>query len=189
MTPSNIAKGDQGPAASAQADPNTSHVMVTSPPIPDFDIDTDTEMESVQEPAIQPPSHPPSTSQNLANTSSARFTIKAPGSGSYANALKRTAGQTEDDPEDDDDEPLNDNETIAEETVAPQWPKKATSGPIKGFSTGRVLENLDALVRETWESQATEAIFVHYLDGGYNPNIAQNVHAIADDLKSKHPST
>jgi hypothetical protein len=43
------------------------------------------------------------------------------------------------------------------------------------------------MVRESWASQTQEAIFVHYLNGGYNPNIAQNVHAIAEDLKSGFP--
>ena len=71
-------------------------------------------------------------------------------------------------------------------TTVPRWPKKPTSGPIKGFNATRVYENLDFQVKETWKEHAQEAVFVHYLDGGYNPNVAQNVHAIAEDLKSKY---
>ena len=81
------------------------------------------------------------------------------------------------------------NTTIAKlknrNTPAHTGCKKATSGPIKGFNNDKVFENLDRQVREAWERQTQEAIFVHHMDGGYNPNIAQNVHTIAEDLKGK----
>ena len=48
------------------------------------------------------------------------------------------------------------------------------------------MENLNPVVCSTWEQEAPEVVFIHYLDGGYNPDIAQNVHIIAEDLKSKH---
>ena len=48
------------------------------------------------------------------------------------------------------------------------------------------MENLDPLVRSAWELATQEVVFAHYLDGGYSPDIAQNVHTIAEDLKSKH---
>jgi hypothetical protein len=112
---------------------------------------------------------------------SSQFTIRIPKHrGSYANALKRAAEQTED----DEEEETNHSD---EEKHTSMWPAKSPSGPIKGFSPSRALDNLDLLVRESWASQTQEAIFVHYLDGGYNPNIAQNVHIITEDLKSGSP--
>ena len=66
------------------------------------------------------------------------------------------------------------------------WPLGTLSSPIKGFSTDKVMENLDPQVRSTWELEAQGVVFVHYLDSGYNPDITQNVHTIAEDLKSKH---
>jgi hypothetical protein len=56
--------------------------------------------------------------------------------------------------------------------------------PNKGFHPPRDFDNLDTLVRDSWANETQEAIFVHYLNGGYNPNIAQNEHVIAEDLKS-----
>ena len=74
----------------------------------------------------------------------------------------------------------------AEEEVEGQDETKAEPGPIKGFSSERVLENLNPQVRQAWKDQADEAIFVHYLSGGYTPNVAQNVHVIAKDLTSEY---
>ena len=48
------------------------------------------------------------------------------------------------------------------------------------------MEHLDPLVRSAWELATQEAVFAHYLDGGYSPDITQNAHTIAEDLKSKH---
>ena len=62
--------------------------------------------------------------------------------------------------------------------------QKPSPGPIKGFSADRVLENLDAQVKEAWKGRMADAVFIHFLDGGYDQNIAHNVHVIADDLKS-----
>ena len=64
---------------------------------------------------------------------------------------------------------------------------KPALGPIKGFNMNHLLKNLDPYVWVSWVSQAGEAVFVHYLDGGYTPNITQKVHAIEEDLKSERP--
>lgn len=101
------------------------------------------------------------------------------GRGTYANALKRSIDQVE---SDDQDSSMED----AEEEVEGQDETKAEPGPIKGFSSERVLENLNPQVRQAWKDQADEAIFVHYLSGGYTPNVAQNVHVIAKDLTSEY---
>ena len=83
----------------------------------------------------------------------------------------------------------NDGQHDREEPSSPEttlrWPLGTLSGPIKGFSSNKVMENLDPQVRSAWELKTQEAIFVHYLDGGYNPDVTQNVHTIAEDLKSK----
>ena len=68
----------------------------------------------------------------------------------------------------------------------PHWPLGTTSGPIKGFCANHVMENLNPLVCDAWEKETREAIFIHYLDGGYNPDVTQNVHTITKDLRSKH---
>lgn len=47
------------------------------------------------------------------------------------------------------------------------------------------MENLDPLIREAWEQEIQDAVFVHYLDGGYNSSVALNIHVIADDLDSE----
>ena len=72
-----------------------------------------------------------------------------------------------------------------EYTTACSTKAKPEPGPIKGFNSERVLENLNPQVRQAWKDQAHEAIFVHYLSGGYNPNMAPNVHIIAMDLTSE----
>jgi hypothetical protein len=64
--------------------------------------------------------------------------------------------------------------------------RRPLPGPIKGFSAERVLDNLDPQVREAWKKRTANAVFVHYLNGGYSPNVAQNVHVIANDLKSEY---
>ena len=106
----------------------------------------------------------------------------------YANALKRTAEQagnhSPEGPNGDSGQHGSEEEDSSE--IALPWPLGTFSGPIKGFCSDRVMENLDPLVRSAWELEVQEAVFVHYLDGGYNLDIAQNVHTIAEDLKSKH---
>lgn len=132
------------------------------------------------------PPHPdPSQAQTTgtgARNPTPHFTVRIPGPHTYANALKRPADQAE---IDQGGPSAAQTTQSGEESVDDGEPK--LPGPIKGFSTERVLENLDPLVRAAWESRADDAVFVHYLDGGYNPNIAQNVHAIAEDLKSECP--
>ena len=97
--------------------------------------------------------------------------------GTYANALKRSIDQVG---SDDQDSSMEDAEEEGDRDEA-----KPEPGPIKGFNSERVLENLNPQVRQAWKDQAHEAIFVHYLSGGYNPNVAPNVHIIAMDLTSE----
>jgi hypothetical protein len=159
-------------------------------PHPTSAQDVDEMMDGIQMANHDPytPNTPPTQAPKKTATP---LTIKAPGPTSYANALKRAAEQTEDVDqvkEREEFEAPDEGETEERTTNIPPWPKYASSGPIKGFSTEQILKNLDPVVRETWEGQMDTAIFVHYLDGGYSMNIAQNVHTIAEDLKSKHQS-
>lgn len=100
-------------------------------------------------------------------------------------ALKRTAEQVESGPEGDTPHaqpaPSDDKEDGEKDDHQELFPP----GPIKGFNTERIFKNLDPVVRKSWENQVGEAIFVHYLSGGYSPNIVQNVAVIAEDLMSK----
>lgn len=158
-------------------------------------LDADAEMSNVQEMNNQvtpPPDNSLPQTTNRANTPSTSLAIRIPGRASYANALKRTAEQAgnqtpEQGNSDVEVEQDNHSETEGQENSLLRWPQKTTSGPIKGFNNDKVFENLDRQVREAWERRAQEAVFVYYMDGGYSPNIAQNVHAIAEDLKSKRP--
>lgn len=61
-------------------------------------------------------------------------------------------------------------------------------GPIKGFDARKIYDNLNGQVQQAWERKAETAIFVHYLDGGYGPNMAMNVRIIAGELRSTSPS-
>jgi len=126
----------------------------------------------------------------------------------YVNLLKRIAGQAgnddgegqsngqnkEDGENEGDQEDEEDQEVVV--LIAPPRPT-LFSGPIKGFSTNRVLENLNPVVHKAWASQAEKVVFIHYLDGGYGPNITQNVHVSAFAIhlenhikipKSSHPT-
>lgn len=157
-------------------------------------LDLDQNMVNVQGDVVRAPptqDDPPTPKPAGANPSS-RFTIRVPSSMSYTDTVRRVAEESDTrDPMDDrsDPEHSDSDDSAVQEATAPRWPKKATSGPIKGFSPDKVLENLDPLVRESWRDQALEAVFVHYLNGGYNPNVARNVHVIADDLMSECPPT
>lgn len=106
----------------------------------------------------------------------------------YANALKRTAEQSVEETLDRESEDGNSNADNEEEQYADErrWPQGAPSGPIKGLDLRKILEKLDPQVREAWEGQLDEAVFVHHLDGGYTPDISHKVHTIVDDLTSKH---
>ena len=95
------------------------------------------------------------------------------------NALKRSIDQVE---SDDQDSLMEDTK----EEVEGQDETKAEPGPIKGFSSEWVLENLNPQVQQAWKDQADEAIFVHYLSRGYTLNVAQNVHVITKDLTSEY---
>lgn len=107
---------------------------------------------------------------------------------SYANALKRPAGQTEDNPLENLDNNGEQHSNGGTEVLATplQWPQGAASGLIKGFCSDCIMENLDPIVCEAWKEETHKVVFIHYLDRGYNPSVAQNVHIISEDLKSKH---
>ena len=130
-----------------------------------------------------PPRNQPNRPSGGNGTPSGRFTLRIPSQINYANALKRTVDQVGD--TDDNGDGSRPDQEVPVET-APRWPQKPVPGPIKGFNATRVFENLDYQVKESWKRQAKEAVFVHYLGGGYNPTVAQNVHTIGEDLKSKH---
>ena len=152
--------------------------------------DTDQEMSSEQEMVShiqQSPinQHLPQTPEH-ASMPSSRFTIRALGQLSYAGALKRTAEQAGNVDEDEQDDSTSQGNTGETTEIAPNHPTVRPPGLIKGLDD-KIYANLDLQVHEVWENQAQEAIFIHYLDGGYNPNIAQNVHTIAEDLKGKPP--
>ena len=158
------------------------NVMTPAPPQPRLPyLDTDAEMTNIHEPT-ETPTHapgicPPSTG----------FTIRIPSPMTYANALKRTTEQagncSPERPSSSDEQ--GDSEEIASIETNPRWPLGSPSGPIKGFCADHIMENLDPLVRSAWEKESQEVVFIHYMDGGYNPDIAHNVHAISEDLKSK----
>jgi hypothetical protein len=120
---------------------------------------------------------------------STEFSMRVPGpSGrpmTYANALKRTADQTGSSPQEDVSGTQSAEPEDEESGELDQEDWKPPPGPVKGFDAERVLENLDPQVREVWADRAHEAVFVHYLGGGYTPHVAQNVHVIANDLKSE----
>ena len=114
-----------------------------------------------------------------------RFTIRIPSTPlSYAAALSRTANQIAEDEREYVAIDHDGNDRVAAALHDP----KPSSGPIAGFSMNRVLENLDPLVRGAWEALTKVSVFVHYFDGGYNPNLAQNVHVIADELEREPPN-
>ena len=164
-------------------DPNATSDAMTSSPDPMTGIDEMVPTDPVAGDHNLPRPGPAQT-QTVgpdAKNPTPRFTVRIPGPHTYANALKRTADQAGN----GQGEPSNAQATESEEEDVDRGDPKL-SGPIKGFTTKRVFENLDPLVRAAWESRADDAIFVHYLDGGYNPNVAQSVHIIAEDLKSKH---
>jgi len=196
------------------APPTTTHAAIATPQTVDEDTAMSTVDETGREEASQtapPPAligedatgRPGSSTQNPRPTTltppdgtrgpgasfpSTQFTVMAPRPTSYANALKRTADQVGNDSEGeltDDRSPPEDREN--DEGGDHQGFSNPPPGPIKGFDTERIFKNLDPVVRESWESQVDEAVFIHYLSGGYDPNIAQNVHVIAEDLKSEHP--
>ncbi|KAF9789375.1 hypothetical protein BJ322DRAFT_1177384 [Thelephora terrestris] len=56
-------------------------------------------------------------------------------------------------------------------------------GLIKGFDSKKIWVNLNGRVQHDWESKANQAVLVHYLDGGYGPNLASNVRLIKEDLR------
>ena len=60
-------------------------------------------------------------------------------------------------------------------------------GPIKGFNSKKIYLNLNSQVQEYWESRASTAVLIHYLDGGYSPGLAKEVKLIKEDLRSKPP--
>ncbi|KAF9783296.1 hypothetical protein BJ322DRAFT_1110179 [Thelephora terrestris] len=159
-----------------------------NPQPPTLVTDTDQVMGSVEEPVApsQPvlASNPTPTDREASAPPPSRFTIRIPSQMNYANALKRTADQSGNGDDHREEEQSDHEEEVTPVATVPRWPRVSPSGPIKGFSTKKVLENLDLQVKETWQSQAQEAVFVHYLDGGYNLNIAQNVHTIAKDLQT-----
>ena len=156
------------------------------PLTPNFDTDAEMANEhGSPEPAplTEPPTHTSGTCPP-----SMGFTIHILGLVSYANALKQSAeqaGNRSSEGPDNSNEQGNSKEVDNPESNL-HWPLGSLSGPIKGFCAERIMENLDPHVRCAWEGATQEAIFVHYLDGGYNPNIAQNIHAITEDLKSEY---
>ena len=93
--------------------------------------------------------------------------------GTYARATAR--GER---PPPGDSESLSDDEDSEDE-----W--EEFPGPIKGFDTKKVYENLNGQVQQAWEERAATAIFIHYLDSGYGPNMALNVRTIAEELRSE----
>ena len=157
------------------------------PTTPQLDptLETDDEMTIEQEIVYQigPGNLPPRNPDGVIPPT--RLATRASRPTSYANALKRTADQarneTSEDEADNNERPDYENPEEVEETAS-LWPNKAVSGPIKGFTTERVLENLDHLIRGEWEKQSGEGIFIHHLDGGYHPYIAQTVHTVEEDL-------
>jgi len=202
------------PALPTNPEPNPNPPAITHPIATDSRIDEDTAMaiegdtnqisphpehveknvnsepdRDPQDAIHNPPaSVPPNgTRESITDAHNTQFTVVFPKPSTYANALKRTAGQVEsdsgEDPSDDQpvspDDPGNGEEDGHRETI------RRPPGPIKGFNTERILKNLDPVVRDSWEGQMDEAVFVHYLGSGYDPNIAQNVHMINEDLKSK----
>ena len=147
-----LAPAQPGPIAAAAITPQP----LTSNP------DTDTEMSNANDPpnpARTSGTHPPSTG----------FTIRIPGPTSYANALRRAMGQTEDPsperPNSGDEQ--GDREEVDNLEPDPRWPLGTTAGPIKGFCADHIMENLNPLVHDAWEKETPEAVFVHYLDEGY----------------------
>ena len=168
---------------------------------PDVTLDFDDMMDGIQTITNQSPPTPPTNAPTQIatglvaplNNPPARVPggptthMIALGPTSYANALKRPAERAENEEPEKEPEVQSEGEEEEEQMPdTPPWPKYAASGPIKGFSTDQILAHLDPQVRESWEDQLDTAILVHYLDGGYNPNIAQNVHIIAEDLKSEY---
>ena len=151
-------------------------------------------MEGIDEddqPQTLPSEPTPTVGEGTTSRAAPRIPPLRPGRGgfTYANVLKRSADQIGNDPlERPQEECPPQEEEITGEGADSFRDRKRAPGPIKGFSTEKVLENLDLTVREEWSEQAEEAVFVHYLNGGYNPNVAQNVHIIAEDLTSKPPT-
>ena len=142
--------------------------------------DSEVEMEGVLGPS--PPPQPPTAVAEP----HAQPAIQTPAQGLTNGAVKRKAQSDESEDGEDVDQPPTPPPDGNQGADPLDWPINIP-GPIKGFDTSRILENLDPAVREEWEAQINEAVFIHYLDGGYTPTIAQNVHVIAEDLKSKNP--
>jgi hypothetical protein len=133
------------------------------------------------------PSHQDTQTRDPGSTGfpSTRFTIRIPGAPmNYAAALKRTADQAGNENPDSPNDDREDNTTAADPAAPELAPWKLGPGPVAGFTTNRLLENLDPTVRKAWEEEAARGgIFVHYLDGGYTPDVANNAGVIEDDLK------
>lgn len=104
-----------------------------------------------------------------------------PAQTTYANTLKREAGQTGTE-SNGGETPQAGHKNPNPTFVVPE------PDPGGGFTPSNIFDNLDPIVRRTLE-QAKEAILIHYLDGGYNPNIAQNVHVMTESLQSEIPPT
>ena len=159
--------------------------MIPQYPMPG--LDTDEEMGNAQEATTQAtPPHKPPTQPPKVGTPSMSFMIRVPGPTSYANSLKRTAQQAGDDSlEEENNGGKQPDKEVPEEAISQRWLQGAASGPIKGFCMRQIMKNLNPVVPEAWEQEVQDAIFVHYLDGGYDSSMALNVHIIANDLESE----
>ncbi|KAF9783470.1 hypothetical protein BJ322DRAFT_1110359 [Thelephora terrestris] len=176
-TPMNNREGSI--AVPPHPNPQTPALTATDSQNPASDYDHEMEIASEREEEIAQASGQPTRDTESTGTLPPKATAARPGPMNYAKALKRPAERSDNDEEDED---ATQAEPGSQEGTVPKRKEKPGPGPIKGFSPSRVLENLDPQVRETWAEQAPKAVFVHYLNGGYTLNIAQNVHAITDDL-------
>ena len=154
--------------------------------LPDPVIDTDEDMESVPEAGTPEPPSPADARPDEAGAVDTSIVIRI-GPRDYASAVGRVAKRVEaNNPETArDSEASTDQQEAGEPGAGIMWPQKPSSGPIKGFTPKKVFDNLDPLIREAWEEQAQDAVFVHYFDGGYTPTVAQNVQTIIEDLQSE----
>ncbi|KAF9783557.1 hypothetical protein BJ322DRAFT_1110452 [Thelephora terrestris] len=101
-----------------------------------------------------PPESPAAFRTGLINT---RFRIRIPGlggrQGTYANTLKQTTEQAEEGPSQN----LPGQPNHPAMTGVEQLELQPPPGPIKGFSSKRVLENLDPQVHEVWQKRTADA--------------------------------